>query len=295
MNERGAESLKKSFEVRYIGEPAPSNRYVLAIGVSRYHNRDCDLKYAAKDARDLALLMQSPTESMGTAHVLQLLDRDATQSGILEARAFLERTNVDDQVVVFLAGHGVLDSDLDYYFAPTDMDFDRPERQGVSYEDIEGLLDGIAARQKILLMDTCHSGEIDKEETIAVGTQVARNVRTVSAFRGFGGTTKTVGQQNTFRLLQELFADLRRGTGAVVISSASGVEFALESEEWQNGVFTYCILEGLKSKNADLNRDDAIRVSELSDYVVEKVQQLTAGRQTPTVRRANIEFDFRID
>lgn len=48
-----------------------------------------------------------------------------------------------------------------------------------------------------------------------------------------------IGLKNSFELMQELFADLRRGTGAIVISSASVKEFAFESDAWHNGVFTY--------------------------------------------------------
>ncbi|MBC8525559.1 MAG: hypothetical protein H8D22_01610 [Candidatus Cloacimonetes bacterium] len=70
------------------------------------------------------------------------------------------------------------------------------------------------------------------------------------------------------------------------------MEFALESEQCKNSVFTYSVLEGLKSNNADKNSDNEIRISELRDYVIDKVQELTNGRQTPTSRRENLEFDF---
>ena len=80
----------------------------------------------------------------------------------------------------------------------------------------------------------------------------------------------------------------------MVISSASGAEYAFESPEWKNGVFTYAILEGLQSGGADADSSGAVRVSELRDYVVDRVRDLTRGKQTPTARRENLEDDFQI-
>ena len=54
------------------------------------------------------------------------------------------------------------------------------------------------------------------------------------------------------------------------------------------------ILEELKTEKADSNGDREIRVTELKEYVTEKVQELTDGRQTPTLRQENLEFDFRV-
>jgi uncharacterized caspase-like protein len=97
---------------------------------------------------------------------------------------------------------------------------------------------------------------------------------------------------DVLRFQQELFADLRRGTGAVVISSASGNEYALEGEQWSNGVFTYALLNGLKNAQADVNQDQTVTVSELQAYVIDEVRKLTAGGQNPTVRRENLDYDF---
>ncbi|MCH2233127.1 MAG: hypothetical protein MK078_02655 [Crocinitomicaceae bacterium] len=67
-------------------------------------------------------------------------------------------------VLVFVAGHGVLDEKFDYYFASHDIDFQHPAERGIPYEKIEDLLDGIKALKKLLILDTCHSGELDKDE-----------------------------------------------------------------------------------------------------------------------------------
>ena len=94
--------------------------------------------------------------------------------------------------------------------------------------------------------------------------------------------------------MKELFTDFRRSTGAVVISSAGGGEYAYEGDKWKNGVFTYSLIDGLSSKNADKNNDKEITVSELKDYISERVQKLTNGKQNPTSRKENLEFDFRV-
>ena len=94
--------------------------------------------------------------------------------------------------------------------------------------------------------------------------------------------------------MKELFADFRSSTGAVVISAAGGAEFAFESAKWKNGVFTYSVLEGLKTGNADADKNSEITVSELRDYVFARVKELTNGLQNPTSRKENLEFDFRV-
>jgi hypothetical protein len=298
LNQQGAESLKETFEVEYTSTPVPSELYVVAVGVSEYADTNRNLKYAAKDARDLVSFFQQHRQNFSNIHVTIILDTDATKENILAVKELLQQTKVDDQVILFFAGHGLLDEQFDYYFATSDIDFTNPSEQGLPYEAIEGLLDGIPARKKLLLMDTCHSGEVDKEEVQMVAAAEISDIEDPAvqsrSFRGLGRVQQCqLGLQNSFELLRELFANLQRGSGAIVISSASGLEFAYESGRYRNGLFTYALLEGLQGQ-ADTNNDQIIQVSELRDYVTEKVQELTKNRQSPTVRRENLEFDFRV-
>ena len=94
--------------------------------------------------------------------------------------------------------------------------------------------------------------------------------------------------------MKTIFNDLRQGNGAVVISSAGGVEYALEGDRWNNSVFTYSLLYGLRKKESDINNDGIIKVTELQKYLGLKVSELTNGRQKPTSRVENLENDFSI-
>jgi hypothetical protein len=294
LNAEGVESYRDTVEVRGDMAPTPGKVYVLAVGVSRYRDSGYNLRYAAKDAQDIGTTFGVAPRTSGS-NVAMVLDAQATRDGILKARDTLRAATPNDAVIIFFAGHGLLDDKLDYFFATHDIDFNQPAQRGLAYDDIEGLLDGIAARRKVLLMDTCHSGELDKGD-IETGPLAQAEPGKAVQMRAIGqrGLKKasTLGQGDLSAYLSDLFADTRRGPGAVVISSAGGAEFALESEEWKNGVFTFSLLEGLKTRSADRNRDGVVSVSELRDLVQTRVPALTQGKQTPTTRRENLAVDF---
>jgi uncharacterized caspase-like protein len=210
-------------------------------------------------------------------------------------------------VVVFAAGHGMTDEQSNYYFGTHDIDPQHPAARGLPYDEFEFLLDGVPALQKLLLLDTCFSGEIEKDQpvTLTGGTspgvdtvrmRIFKAARGVSVVDDTGSATQGRVQLSAtmLRFQQDWFADLRRGTGAAVISSSSGNEFSLEGEEWRNGVFTYALLQGLRSGLADANQDRVVTVSELQAYVIDQVRVLTQGGQNPTVRRENLEYDFAV-
>ena len=97
----------------------------------------------------------------------------------------------------------------------------------------------------------------------------------------------------SYDLMKDLFADLN-SSGIIITSASSGLGYAIENKEYQNGVFTYAILRGLKDNLADENKDSKIQVSELRKYIISQVFSLTNGAQKPTSRQENVEFDFRV-
>ncbi|HET6471215.1 MAG TPA: caspase family protein, partial [Pseudomonadales bacterium] len=310
LNRQGAESLRQTAYTNATGAFAPGDVYLVTIGVSRYANAAYNLRYAAKDAGDFAAAytVDRGDAQRGTVHVLALTNERATRDEIRRAKDWLQQAKVGDLAIVFAAGHGMTDSAENYFFGTYDIDPQNPSQHGLPYEDFENLLDGIAPLRKMLLIDTCFSGEIDKDDTVVVaraddssqGQQGRVSMRAFKAERGIqviaDDAPAAGGELNAavLRFQQDWFADLRRGTGAVVISSASGNEFAFEGEQWNNGVFTYALLQGLRNGAADTDHDQRITVGELQAYVIEQVRKLTAGGQNPTVRRENLDYDFNV-
>lgn len=296
LNEKGAESFKETIWISCSAPQVKPDLYIIGIGISEYQDSRMNLEFAAKDALDLANQFSSDKKDYGNVHTIKLLNRDATREKIREVKKTLMQSKVDDMVVLFVAGHGLLDKDLNYYLATYNIDFSNPSVNGLPYDDLEKLLDGIPARKKLMLIDACHSGELDKDELVYISKADLKDKNVV--FRGSknlpSNTTTDISYVNSFELMKELFADLRRGTGAIVISSAGGGEFAFEGKQWRNGVFTYSVLDGLKTGFADVNKDGVVVASELRDFVMKKVQELTDGRQNPTSRRDNLQFDFRV-
>jgi WD40 repeat protein len=308
MNEKGVESLKKSVDIMYAAQnQIKPDLYVIAMSVSEYKDSRYNLQYAVKDGKDIAALFSSQSfkkEEFNAVYFDTLFNKKATKENFFNVKKKLLNTKTDDQVIVFVSGHGMLNRNLDFYFATYDIDFSNPEERGISFDDMEKLLDSIPARKKLMMMDACHSGEVDKGDPAGF---VAQNIETSPdiKFRGnvkeynFKGVNNGTAPSSTtlnssFELMQELFAGLDKGTGTVVISAAAGKGYALESSKWNNGVFTYSILNGLKNRAADKNKDRQVTISELKDYSITQVEQLTGGNQKPTARREAIGVDWRI-
>ena len=300
INEDGVESLRQSFEITCTAPSRPGNLYYVGIGVTAYANADYNtLEFPAKDAADLGSFFKEQPRHFANIYCCVLTNSLATRSNILASCSRLTQCSPEDEVVLFFSGHGKMYPNRKYFFGTYDIDFDAPDSKGLSYENIEGLLDGVLARKKLVLIDTCQAGEVDPA---SAPTIVSASSGPVDATRMDGTHYRVLEQQNmpvlAFRnsltLVQELFSDLRPGAGEHVIVAVKGSDLAGEREHFQNGIFTHYILEGLRSQKADENGEGSVSVGALTDYVTEQVQEITGGSQTPTVRRDNVEFDFPI-
>ncbi len=295
LNSVGIESLKEEFEVEYESNSKQKpDLYLVSVAVAEYGESKYNLRYTVNDGEGFINLFKKRANNYATVHVDSFYNASCTRDNVLRAKKRLMNSKPDDYVMVHIAGHGLLDDELDFYFATSDIDFSNPAERGLNYEELEGLLDGIPARNKLFLMDACHSGEIDKDDDFAVEEVTGTNHRGVTLYDTKGTVMPKMGLQNSFELMRIMFADLKKGTGAVVISAASGAGYALENEDIENGIFTYSLLMAFRRNKADSNKDGYISVSELRNFIFDEVRILSNGRQQPTSRRENLYNDFKI-
>jgi len=292
-NEKGVESYKQALEVKTQEAQHKSDLWIVSLGASQYADNRFNLHYASKDAIDIgAAFKRIGTSDYAQVHSLVLTNEKVKKSLLTEVRKFLSQAKRDDSVILFYAGHGLVDQDYDYYLASYDTDFLNPSEKALPYEDFEQLLDGIAPLKKLLLLDACYSGEIDKEDmTLATNTNTVQITKPEGiVFRATGSNAPKLNQVSAEQinsLISENFSNLQRGTGATVISSASGVEVSMEGAQWRNGLFTYCLLRGLSDKQADTDGDGKLSVAELQTYCQDQVSRMSAGKQRPTSRNEN--------
>ena len=166
----------------------------------------------------------------------------------------------------------------------------------MKYEELESLLDGIPARQKLLLLDACNSGENDKTEVLKQELKQKENSLDSTQLLAARGVIIQLVEENksNFKKVNELFVNVRNNTGSVIISAAGGQESALEAIEVngkaiKNGAFTYCVLECLEQ-----NKGKVLKVNTLKQYTEKRVEEITKGKQKPTSRQETMEVDWEV-
>ncbi|HOW54179.1 MAG TPA: caspase family protein, partial [Syntrophorhabdaceae bacterium] len=148
------------------------------------------------------------------------------------------------------------------YFLPVNTDLDKLKRTGLAFSDIKNTVVSLAGKT-ILFVDTCHSGNV------------------MGSRRGIADINALVNELSSAE------------NGAVVFSSSSGRQFAMEDSSWGNGAFTKALVEGISGK-ADFLGKGRITINMLDLYLSERVKELTQGKQTPTTAKPTTVPDFPI-
>lgn len=236
--------------------PVKPDLYVLSVGVSEYQDEEFRLNFAHQDAQQVAEKFEQQTGALfRNVETKVLTNEEATLVNIKQGLAWLERQATQkDLIVMFFSTHGALDHKGSHYLLPTDFD---PHNLFATGLNIRDLTEGVDATpcKKLIFLDACHSGQSGFD------------------FMEFA----TIKALDLNQAVEDLIA---REPGLTVITSSSGREFSYERPEWGHGAFSKALLEGLNG-SADVNTDQVVTLAELNFYIIERVRDLTQGRQHP--------------
>ncbi len=198
----------------------------------------------------------------------------AMPAGAPKSLASLQPAQPEDAVFVYFAGHGVahesrfylLPHDLGYTGARTGVNqtgFDAILAHGVSDLELIQAFEKVDARQVVLIIDACNSGQaLEAEE-------------------------KRRGPMNSKGLAQ-----LAYEKGMYILAAAQGYQAALETAQLGHGNLTYALVEeGLKTSAADTApKDQQVALREWLDYATERVPQMQEAAMKAGAQRGAIVY-----
>ena len=231
--------------------PETGQRLALLIATSVYSDPDLrQLRAPGRDARELAEVLRDPRIGGFDVQVLANAASGEVQEGIED---FCTDRHPGDQLLIYLSCHGVLDTYGRLYYATVNTRRQRLAATAVAAAWLNERLEDCRARRQILVLDCCHSGAFAK---------------------GAKGDSDLE--------LQHRFEP--QGRGRVVLTASRSTEYSFEggqaSGEGVPSVFTHAVVNGLRTGDADRDKDGLITVTDLYQYVYDNVRA-AESRQTP--------------
>ncbi len=232
--------------LHYKGDRPKPNLHVFAVGVSDYDQADLKLQHAAKDAEDFLNTVKgcnlSQYKQLQTAKLLK--DKEATDKNLKKGLSSLVNTvEQGDVALLFFSGHGAKEG-AETYFLSCNAESNDLFASAVDFDIIKSALKRLKDKKCriIIFMDACHSGSM----------------------YGVKSTTETFS-----------LAD----PDVIGFYSSTEAQKSNESEQWENGIFTKALLEGIKGAAVDEAGNVTLDALEL--YIRNQVRTATNGRQMP--------------
>ncbi|MGA2571600.1 MAG: caspase family protein [Terracidiphilus sp.] len=247
--------------------------YILAVGLNQYQAPGMDLRYARDDAQSFASQFagnQTSLNNFSKVVTVSLLDDQATAAHIRAALSILsgarlplsdadrellsglERTQPEDGVFLFYAGHGTAVGNR-FYLLPHDLDpklfaADPEGAHAISDLDLDQLFEKIDGRHFLVIVDACRSGQALEAEEKRQGAMNSRGL-----------------------------AQLAYEKGMYILTASQAYQPAMEAAQYGHGLLTYSLLDQISHPavtNEDIN---------LLDWLEE------ASKKVPALQRQFME------
>jgi uncharacterized caspase-like protein len=270
-------------DLHALASTSTSKKWALVVGIDKFQDqRAPQLQYAVKDSRDFVAFLDDPHGGrFDPSHVLHLENEGATLKGIQEKLGELRiNAKPNDLIVLYLSSHGSprsLDPNGVSYIITHDTDLqDAATLYATSLQMIDLVQEinrELKARQVILILDTCFSGDALTKTGESSGSRG-------SVLIGGGEPPVNAPASSSFSVA---FENLKVGYGRAVITASRANEESWESPKLQNGYFTHYLLEVLRESHGE----------DRLDHVFTQVQTRVSTRvKTELNVNQNPSFEF---
>lgn len=194
-----------------------SIKSALVVGLNYYEGSEQNcLSFCSNDAMSISDLLESNYDGSPNFEVERQIAFDATSTitteNLLQSikRLFSNRHN--ETVVFYFSGHGLLTPDNNGYIATSN--YNGNTNLGISMVNLIQLANSSPSRNKVIILDACHSGYLGSSPT-------SQNVSFI-------------------------------GEGVTILTASSAEQVSVENQLLKQGVFTNLLLEGLRGGAANI-------------------------------------------
>ena len=240
------------------------NRLALIIANSQYEDLDfSQLTSPARDAEDLAKVLKDPNIGNFKVKILMNEPKNKVEE---EIESFFTENKREDLLLLYISCHGIKDKDGRLYFATSNTKRKRLKSTAISDHLLNSIIHSSHSQKKVLLLDCCYSGAFTRGLTVKTDNNID---------------------------IQERF----KGKGLVILMSSNSMQYSFEGDEIKGegvgSIFTSTIVNGLKTGEADTDKDGYILIDELYDYVYKYINNKTQ-LQDPQKFCLNVQGDILI-
>jgi hypothetical protein len=235
-------------------------RKALIIACDKYEQAGLrHLLAPAADAEALSVVLGDPDIGGFAVEVVYNQPSHITQAQI---ENFLSQSRPEDILLLHFSCHGLKSESGELFFAARNTRPNLLRSTAIPAGFVQQCMRTSRSRSIVLLLDCCYGAAFSQGVTV----RATEEVNVLDAFSG---------------------GKLGGGRGRAVITASSAMEYAFEGDRLANdrssqpSVFTRAVVEGLGTGDADRDEDGWISLSELYDYVFDKVREQNP-HQTPS-------------
>lgn len=233
--------------------------YAIVTGVNEFeeNNKMYRLQYSENDAKAIKETVEQRINTVfDEVEVTYLIGKEVSKDNILKAaQSIAKRAKLEDTVLFYISTHGRAAKGK-LYLVPYN---NKSVKNWIDFEQTFQAVQSIKALSQIFIIDACESGKAN-DIVSAVYDSRASVLAKSSGIHMLLATTK--------------------GTYA----------FEHPDKNIKNGVFTHKILQAMKSKQTDANKDSLISILELSKKLKEPANN--ADYQYPVIRNVGKDIEL---